>query len=236
MIDSYMKIDGIDGESSDEKHRDWIETVKAGEITLAQVAVRLGTNEGHLLSANPQIKDPHNLKVGQEIHLPTHPNPKSESSVATPPATVHATDLPKAPLGDPLVANMVKVSLLGEVGHHHAGTTDPTSPKAIRWKKPVRCGSPRHLGHEFRAPAECCEARLRGEHGCSRRCLQACRRRTEAGRQQTSFPVGFPRSPDRPETDRPKRAAGSWNTRGTGPAPGHNRHAESSRRNYGQNP
>ena len=51
MIDSYMKIDGIDGESSDEKHRDWIETVKAGEITLAQVAVRLGTNEGHLLRA-----------------------------------------------------------------------------------------------------------------------------------------------------------------------------------------
>jgi len=113
MFDIFVNLDGIKGESSGDQHRDWIETAKFGEHSLDQVADRLGIQRNHLLSANPQIKDPHNLKVGQEIHLPTHPNPKSESSVATPPGTVHATNFPEPPLGDPLVANMVKESLLG---------------------------------------------------------------------------------------------------------------------------
>ena len=112
-LDIYIRIDGLKGESTDSNHKDWMETVRFGETSLAHVATRLGTSEGHLLSANPQITDPHNLKVGQEIHLPTHPNPKSEGSAATPPAAVHATDLPKPPLGDPLMANMVKESLVG---------------------------------------------------------------------------------------------------------------------------
>jgi hypothetical protein len=113
MFNAFVNFGDIKGESSGDQHRDWIETVKFGENSLDQVADRLGIQRNHLLSANPQIKDPHNLKVGQEIHLPTHPNPKSESSVATPPVTVQATNLPRPPLGDPLVASVVKESLLG---------------------------------------------------------------------------------------------------------------------------
>ena len=55
--------------------------------------------------------------------------------MATPPATVHATDLPKAPLGDPLVANMVKVSLLGEVGKPQSRPTGPTLAKGDSLEK-----------------------------------------------------------------------------------------------------
>jgi LysM domain len=46
-------------------------TVLTGERTLADVARRLGMGEQALLSANPQIRNVHDLKPGQEIHFPT---------------------------------------------------------------------------------------------------------------------------------------------------------------------
>ena len=110
-FNAYIKFGDIKGESSNPDHKAGLETVRLGENSVRQVAERLGTSEAHLLSANPHIKDPHNLKVGQEIHIPPPPNPESESAVATSPAVLHATDLPKAPLGDPLTANMVKESM-----------------------------------------------------------------------------------------------------------------------------
>ncbi|HMK22698.1 MAG TPA: LysM domain-containing protein [Terriglobales bacterium] len=114
MLDAYMKIDGLKGEAADNRHPDSIETttVKVGENSLSQVADRLGVNHDQLLSANPQIKDPRYLQVGQEVHLPPHPNPKNDAGFSDPPAAIHAKDLPKAPLGDPVAASLVKESLL----------------------------------------------------------------------------------------------------------------------------
>src|SRR5215472_7386243 len=47
-----------------------VATVRLGENTLAQVAQRLGLDSGALLQANPQIADPNQLMVGQDIRLP----------------------------------------------------------------------------------------------------------------------------------------------------------------------
>ena len=113
MLDAYMKIDGLKGEPSDNRHPDSMETttVKLGEKSLSDVADRLGVNHDQLLNANPHIKDPRYLQVGQEVHLPPHPNPNSETNVTDTPTVLHAKDLPKAPLGDPLAATLVKDSL-----------------------------------------------------------------------------------------------------------------------------
>jgi hypothetical protein len=45
-------------------------SVRLGESNLGQVADRLGVDKDDLLLANPQIKDPSKLMVGQDIHLP----------------------------------------------------------------------------------------------------------------------------------------------------------------------
>jgi LysM domain-containing protein len=113
MLDAYMKIDGLKGEPSDNRHPDSMETttVKLGEKSLSDVADRLGVNHDQLLNANPHIKDPRYLQVGQEVHLPPHPKPNSETNVTDTPTVLHAKDLPKAPLGDPLAATLVKDSL-----------------------------------------------------------------------------------------------------------------------------
>ncbi|HMK28793.1 MAG TPA: LysM peptidoglycan-binding domain-containing protein [Terriglobales bacterium] len=84
-INGFVNFGDIKGESTDDKHKDWIEVAQVGENSLSQVAGRLGIDHGALQAANPQIKDPSNLKVGQEIHIPTHPTPRSESSIATSP-------------------------------------------------------------------------------------------------------------------------------------------------------
>ena len=82
-MDVYMKLGDIKGESTDKDHKDWAAVttpVQAGETNIGQVATRLGVDKGALLTANPHIKDPLNLNVGQEIKLPPHPIPKGESS------------------------------------------------------------------------------------------------------------------------------------------------------------
>lgn len=45
MIDAYMKIDGIDGESTDEKHSGWIE-VLGFDFCIAQKVSRTASTEG----------------------------------------------------------------------------------------------------------------------------------------------------------------------------------------------
>lgn len=47
-----------------------VATVRQGEKTLAQVADRVGYSESELKKANPQIKNPNQLNVGQDIRLP----------------------------------------------------------------------------------------------------------------------------------------------------------------------
>ena len=44
-------------------------TVKAGD-TLSKIAVRNGITLAQLLQANPQIKDPNKLRVGDVLNLP----------------------------------------------------------------------------------------------------------------------------------------------------------------------
>ena len=93
-------------------------TVQVGEQTLGQVADRLGIDKDQLLQANPHIKDPSDLKVGQEIQLPTQTAPRSQSSAATEPAGTHHhhhhhQELPNAPLGSSIEASLTKAKLDG---------------------------------------------------------------------------------------------------------------------------
>jgi len=78
-MDIYMNLGDIKGESTDSQHKDWA-AVKAGETNIGQVATRLGVDKDALMMANPHIKDPLKLNVGQEIQLPPRPIPKGESS------------------------------------------------------------------------------------------------------------------------------------------------------------
>lgn len=82
-LDTFMNFGDIKGESTDSPHKDWIEksttTVQVRENSLEQLASRLGVNHSDLLAANPHIKDPSHLSVGQEIFVPPNPTgPKSQ--------------------------------------------------------------------------------------------------------------------------------------------------------------
>jgi len=129
-VDMFLRLGDLGGEAQHKpKEIEKSPTVQLGENSLSQVAARLGIEKDHLLQANPHIKDPSNLKVGQEIHVPTHPTPKSESSVATPPVTVHAKDFPTPPIGDPLAASAMRAQIDGAtfppIGTHGDGKSDP---------------------------------------------------------------------------------------------------------------
>jgi len=110
----FMNYGGIKGEPTGQSHRDELQmpaTVLVGEKNIGQVANRLGLSKDDLLRANPQIKDPSNLKVGQEIHLPPHPGPTSEISSTSSPNPTAAKGLPKAPIGASIDSSVVKGKL-----------------------------------------------------------------------------------------------------------------------------
>ena len=79
--------------------------VKAGD-NLSKVAKRNGISLAQLLKANPQIKNPDKIKVGQLINLPdtstetTHPLPLNvvPAIQPTPKTTTTTTDTPAAPV------------------------------------------------------------------------------------------------------------------------------------------
>ena len=88
-------------------------TVQLGENNLGQVANRLGVDKDDLLLANPQIKDPSKLMVGQDIHLPTT---SCKADPADGSQTGGTTDTPKSGsgprlYGDPVDANAMKDKL-----------------------------------------------------------------------------------------------------------------------------
>lgn len=110
-IDAHMNIGGIRGESLDTP-MEGTEVVRSGENSLAQVANRLDINQERLASANPQIRDPQNLKIGQELYLPTRPASRtSETGSEAQHPPVLGKDLPKAPIGEPFNASLIKASL-----------------------------------------------------------------------------------------------------------------------------
>jgi LysM repeat protein len=96
-------------------------TVQVGEQTMGQVAGRLGLNPDQLLAANPHIKDPNDLKAGQEINLPGNPALQNQAGGAEQPnAGAHhhphhhrSEELPNAPLGSSIEASMTKAKLDG---------------------------------------------------------------------------------------------------------------------------
>ncbi len=62
--------------------QDDVSTVKQGETTMRQVAQRLGVSEEALRKANPHIKNPNQLKAGQDICLPVRSEAKEAASTS----------------------------------------------------------------------------------------------------------------------------------------------------------
>jgi hypothetical protein len=96
-------------------------TVQLGESSLAQVAARLQVDPASLAEANPQIQDPDNLFVFQEINIPqvqcTAPKPDPD---VVPVSADPASKTPAAP-GDPLAASAMKAGLQGKIANNVKG-------------------------------------------------------------------------------------------------------------------
>jgi LysM repeat protein len=89
-------------------------TVQTGEKSLHHVARRLKLAPEHLAAANPHIAPSAELKIGQEIRLPS---PTHLAHPAAEAATEHSTGGPLSAKGDlHLQAGMIKEAL------HHAGS------------------------------------------------------------------------------------------------------------------
>src|SRR6185503_2539819 len=113
-------------------------TVKPGD-TLSKVAVRNGVTLAQLLQANPQVKDPNRIKVGDVINLPgdstgvpagstddTKPLPAISAAAATaPPATSSSepasTDQSAGALGKALADELGILSAKYETGGRGPG-------------------------------------------------------------------------------------------------------------------
>ena len=97
-------------------------TVQVGESTMGQVAGRMGLDQAQLQAANPHIKDPENLKAGQEIYLPANHGEHSEREQGEVESHHHhhheGNELPNAPLGSSIEASVMKSKLdaLGNKG------------------------------------------------------------------------------------------------------------------------
>jgi LysM domain len=94
-------------------------TVQVGEQNLGQVADRLGVNKQDLLNANPQIKDPTKLSVGQDIHLPEKGRSgktDSDDGFKGGKTTDKGSDSGAKLYGDPLAASAMKAQLDGSQG------------------------------------------------------------------------------------------------------------------------
>ncbi|HMK23496.1 MAG TPA: LysM domain-containing protein [Terriglobales bacterium] len=138
VVNSYLVIDGQPGPSTSQQDEVNLEsfnfgasqpasvshpaTVQLGETSMGQVAGRLGVDENLLQQANPHIKNPDDLKAGQEIYLPTQQAPTEQGSGGTgAPAAHHHhqhhhQELPNAPLGSSIEAGMMKAKLDGISG------------------------------------------------------------------------------------------------------------------------
>src|SRR5437868_15434089 len=85
-------------------------TVTIGENTLSDVAARLHLAPDDLLLANPQIKDPWKLTVGQDIHLPQTQASQTPGS-GTGNSTIGNPNLARNPISDPIAESVWKSQL-----------------------------------------------------------------------------------------------------------------------------
>ena len=101
-------------------------TVKAGD-TLSKIAKRYGISLAQLLKANPQIKNPNRIQVGQLVNLPdtstetTQPLTKNVVSAVTSTA-VAAAGAAAGALGEALAEALGKLSAKYETGGRGPGT------------------------------------------------------------------------------------------------------------------
>lgn len=102
-------------------------TIKAGD-TLSKIASRNGTTLAALLQANPQIKDPNKIKVGDELNLPNGSGvPVGSTDNTKPlPSVVPTTAVPTTgaagALGTALADTLGNLSAKYETGGRGAGT------------------------------------------------------------------------------------------------------------------
>jgi bacteriocin-like protein len=92
-----------------------VATVQVGENKLSDIAKRLNVDAKGLQQANPHISDSTNLKVGQEINLPQNQASEAPEKKDNDGGGVEsqASELPHAPIGDPLAKNFMEAKLEG---------------------------------------------------------------------------------------------------------------------------
>jgi hypothetical protein len=106
-----------------------VATVQFGETKLPEVARRLSVDLDSLLRANPQISDLANLKAGQEIRLPqvrTSQTPVGDSEQASG-NQASASDLPRAPVGDPVASTLGQSRFLADTQRTFGGEEAPST-------------------------------------------------------------------------------------------------------------
>jgi murein DD-endopeptidase MepM/ murein hydrolase activator NlpD len=109
-------------------------TIKPGD-TLSKIAMRNGVSLPQLLQANPQIRDPNRIKVGDVINVPndevttdnTKPLPSNVPTATVPTATVPTATVPTATaaagaLGKALADTLGALSAKYETGGRGPGT------------------------------------------------------------------------------------------------------------------
>ncbi len=87
---------------------DTVILVQIGENEIKHVAKRLNVDPGALLMANPQIKNPSGLVVGQELRVPERRLPLASQHTE---AESPQSSLSPAPMGDPLAKSAVQADL-----------------------------------------------------------------------------------------------------------------------------
>ncbi len=90
-----------------------VATVQLGESKLSEVAKRLGIDSDSLHNANPQVGDPNQLKVGQELNLPPFQGAQTlkQNDESSRQSQSSQSGLPRAPIGDALAKNAMQARL-----------------------------------------------------------------------------------------------------------------------------
>ena len=100
-------------------------TVKPGD-TLSKIAVRNGLTLAQLLQANPQVKDPNRIKVGDVINLPNSaskvPAGSTENTQPLPSVVAEKTAPAAGALGEALAEALGSLSAKYETGGRGPGT------------------------------------------------------------------------------------------------------------------
>ncbi len=107
-----------------------VATVRLGETSISDVSKRLGIDKDSLQQANPQISDPSNLKVGQQVFLPVGQGPKSpkqnhSGTGQLPPNPLSQSGPPVLSKGDPMAKAMVQMRLADAGGGGSIGGGSP---------------------------------------------------------------------------------------------------------------